>query len=214
MSIDFDSMLAAVEAEAKRFETTRNAVLRTFDGRPVHEPTVQAEKEAQFLQPVREAVAAVHEACQMAQQQAAIAMTAVDADPLANVPTEELVRMQALEPFVKDELEYMPIAELQRRLLWAVNHADGPTRRLYIRHAAKRLSGPEGSRLIAPLRSLEDSLVSPAERAKRARAIEQAQELQRRAQQASFAAEERLRAADGRAAQAWAQRVRDYGGKM
>lgn len=214
MNVDFDGMLAAVEREAVKFETTRNAVLMTFDGRPVHAPEEQAAKEAQFLEPVRAAVAAVHEAAQLAQQQAAVAMTAVDADPLASVPTDELVRMQALEPFVASEIAEMDVATLQRRLLWAVNHADGPTRRLYVRHAAKRLAGPEGSRLIAPLRSLEDSLITPAERAKRAKAIEQAQALQQKAQQASFAAEERLRAADGRAAAAYAQRVRDYGGRM
>lgn len=214
MSIDFDGMLAAVEREAAKFETTRDAVLRTFDGRPVHAPEEQAAKEAQFLAPVREAVAAVHEAAQQAAQQAAIAMTAVDADPLAGVPTEELTRMAALEPFVRDEIEDMPIADLQRRLLWAVNHADNATRRLYVRHAAKRLGGPEGGRLITPLRSLEDSLITPAERDKRAKAIEKAQALAAKAQAASFAAEERLRAADGRAAAAYAQRVRDYGGRM
>ena len=72
MSINFDNLLATVEAEANKFETTKAAVLLTFDGRPVHEPATQAEKEAALLGPVREAVAAVHEAAQLAQQQAAV----------------------------------------------------------------------------------------------------------------------------------------------
>lgn len=214
MNIDFDAMLATVEAEAKRFETTRDAVLMTFDGRPVHAPEEQATKEAQFLGPVREAVAAVHEAAQLAHQQAAVVMTTVDADPLAGASNEELQRMNLLSNFVRDEVEDMVIPELQKRLQWAVNHADNATRRLLVKYASKRISGPGGERLITPLRSLEDSLISPAERAKRAKAIEQAQELQQKAQQASFAAEERLRRADGRAAAAYAQRVREYGGKM
>lgn len=211
---DFDTLLSAVEREAARFETTKAAVLLTFDGRPVHEPETQAAKEAQFLEPVRAAVAAVHEAAQLAQQQAASIMTIIDADPLAGVSTDELVRMQALEPFVRDEIEDMDVATLQKRLLWAVIHADGPTKRLYIRHATKRVNGPSGSRLIEPLRLLDDSLIAPAEKAKRAKMLESAQALAAKARQASFAAEDRLRKADGRAAAAWAQRVRDYGGAM
>lgn len=214
MNVDFDVLLGNVEREAQRYETTAKAVLFTFDGRPINPPDEQEKQMERFLAPVRAAVTAVHELAEQAQKQAAVVLTSVDADPLHGVPTEDLTRMAALEPLLRDEIEDMDIGDLQKRLLWAVNHADGPTRRLYVRHAAKRLKDNGGDRLLQPLRNLEDSMISPSERAKRDKAIEQAQAQAAKAQQASFAAEERLRRADGRAAADYQRRMMAMGGPL
>ncbi|MEZ4622071.1 MAG: hypothetical protein R2867_42095 [Caldilineaceae bacterium] len=196
MNFDFQAELNNIDRAAHQARNSMSG-MRTFEGHPLHEPSVMAEKTAAALQPLQAAVQAAYDLADRANSEADRLDAAAYLDPLASVDNETLQRMGLLAPFVREQIAEETQISLANRLRGVVAHGDPATQHLYLRYAKADLGVNGGARVQKLLDEL-DEVVHGKERANLAKSIERAQSLRADAVGLRMAASDKLAEVSGK----------------
>lgn len=206
---DIDNKLAHVESSAVKAAKELKG-LYTFEGHRYWPEDVHAQKVYAILTQTRAWVDDVNKAADQAEAEADTLDAALYVDPLATVDTGTLTRMTTLAPFVKEELETMPMITLANRLRGVITHGDEATQRAYLRYAQVQDQQNGADKVRALLEQLDEK-VNGARRAALAKDTTRAQELRSKAIWARMKAADVLGELDGSKAAAWEKRKQQYG---
>lgn len=204
---------ADVTARAAEFDRAKAGQL-TFDGKPIAPPDQHAANMARILAPLEASVEDAYRISETATAEADALLAVQWADPTASVPTDELIRMQALAPWVEQEVAALTGEPLRQRLMWALHHGDNAAKRLYLREAVKYKTESWYSFIFPVVQAIAEALTPAKDRDKVAKQLERANALKQRAIDLKMFASDALGQANGSRAAAEAKRQRDYGGKM
>lgn len=204
---------ADVERRAAEFDRAQAGQL-TFDGKPIAPPDQHAANMARILAPLEASVQDAYDVSERATAEADAALSVQWADPMASVPTDELIRMQALAPWIEQETADLTGEPLRQRLVWALHHGDNAAKRLYLRQAVKHRGESWYSFILPVVQKIEAALTPAKDREKLARQLEQAQALKQRALDLKMFASDALGQANGSRAAAEAKRRQEYGGRL
>lgn len=204
---------ADVTARAAEFERAKAGQL-TFDGKPIAPPDQHAANMARILAPLEASVQDAYDVAERATAEADAQLSVQWADPTASVPTDELIRLQALAPWIEQEVAALAGEPLRQRLVWALHHGDNATRRLYMREAVKYKTESWYSFIFPVVQAIAEALTPAKDRNKVTKQLEQAQALKQRALDLKMFASDTLGQANGSRAAAEAKRRQEYGGRL